>query len=93
MLRSIFFVYVSVGRTVPNLDDVGLAFQEMGISLTELEEYITYVDPMPFALDVPRFPVPKQTMLHFPCPNSKELQNREEHIHEHLPPQHPKWDG
>jgi len=55
--------YVSVGRTEPNLDDLGLAFQELQVSLDELKDYVHYVDAVPFALDIVCFPAPKSSHL------------------------------
>lgn len=52
VLRCLF--YIVVGRTEPNLDDLGLAFHEMGVDISELMDYVKHVDPIPFALDVPR---------------------------------------
>lgn len=83
----------SVGRTEPNLDDVALAFQEMDVNFEELADYVKCVDPLPFAKDVPKFPVPKPNHFHFPHPNSRELAEREEHVDDHLPPMHPGWEG
>ncbi len=57
-------------------------------------DYFKSVEPVPFAADVPQFPAPRPASeLHFPNPNSRELLEREEHIHEHLPPLNPEWDG
>ncbi|KAH9510176.1 hypothetical protein Btru_043652 [Bulinus truncatus] len=75
------------GRTQANLDDLGLAFRHMGINISELEDYVRHVDPVPFAHDVVAFPAPKPAAnLGFPNPRSREiLQHREEHIPAHLP--------
>ncbi|KAL5015496.1 hypothetical protein ScPMuIL_009766 [Solemya velum] len=77
------------GRTVPNLNDVGLAFQQFGVQLDEFEDYIRHMDPVPFANSVVAFPVPKQPNLQFPNPESKEIAQREEHVDPHLPPMFP----
>ncbi|KAK6177116.1 hypothetical protein SNE40_015283 [Patella caerulea] len=74
------------GRTEVNLDDVGLAFQQMGVRLDELTEYISHVEPVPFVKEIVAFPAPKKSNLQFPNPRSREiLQHREEHIPEYLP--------
>ncbi|GFO07408.1 transcription initiation factor tfiid subunit 3 [Plakobranchus ocellatus] len=74
------------GRTQPNLDDLGLAFQQMGIEISELEDYVKHVDPVPFAHEVVAFPAPKTSNLGFPSSRSREiLQHRKEHIPPHLP--------
>ena len=82
-----------VGRTEPNLDDLGLTFQDLNVNIEELSDYVRNVDPLPFVTEVPKFPVPRESLLNFPKPNSRELLEREEHVHEHLPPMHPDWDG
>ncbi|KAI8764249.1 transcription initiation factor TFIID subunit 3 [Biomphalaria glabrata] len=75
------------GRTQANLDDLGLAFRHMGINLSELEDYVRHVEPVPFAHEVVAFPAPKPAVnLGFPNPRSREvLQHREEHIPSHMP--------
>ncbi|XP_035774515.1 uncharacterized protein LOC118457237 [Anopheles albimanus] len=73
-------------RTEPNLDDLALAYRDIGINLPEMLEYIEFVDPIPLSLDVPRFPVPKETNLCFLKPGSKEVLTRPMHIPEYLPP-------
>ena len=47
-LFNFLFLFL-VGRTDPNLDDLGLAFQEMGVNLSELSDYVKHSDPLPFA--------------------------------------------
>lgn len=74
------------GRTRPNLDDVGLAFNELGIELRELEEYVDYVDSVPCNVQVPKYPLSKDSHLNFLKPGSKEVVTRPVHVHEHLPP-------
>ncbi|ELU12136.1 hypothetical protein CAPTEDRAFT_39082, partial [Capitella teleta] len=73
------------GRTEPNLDDLGLAFQEMGISVPELKDYLKHVDPLPFACEVPQFPVPRENLLQFPNPGSRELLERKEYVDDYFP--------
>ena len=46
------FLYILVGRTEPNLDDLGLAFQDHSIRLHELEDYVQHVEPISFAYKV-----------------------------------------
>ena len=86
-------VLYTVGRTEPNLDDLGLTFQDLNVNVEELSDYVHNVDPLPFVTEVPKFPVPKESLLVFPKPNSRELLEREEHVDEYLPPMHPDWDG
>ncbi|XP_062538901.1 transcription initiation factor TFIID subunit 3-like [Armigeres subalbatus] len=73
-------------RTDPNLDDVALAYREMGMSLTELQEYLQYVDPIERPFEVPKYPLPKESHLNFMKPGSKETLTRPVHIPEHMPP-------
>lgn len=77
------------GRTEPNLDDVALAFNDLNINVADLEEYITNVDPVPCIINVPKFPISKESNLNFLKPGSKEVVTRPVHIHEHLPPIQP----
>jgi len=61
---SVVVVCTAVGRTEPNLNDVGLAFDELHISLSELREYVENVEAKPFPYDVVEFPAPKSSCLH-----------------------------
>uniref|UniRef100_A0A182K466 PHD-type domain-containing protein n=1 Tax=Anopheles christyi TaxID=43041 RepID=A0A182K466_9DIPT len=73
-------------RTEANLDDLALAYKEIGINLDELMEYIQFVDPIPLPLEVPRFPLPKESSLNFLKPGSREVLTRPVHIPEYMPP-------
>ncbi|XP_050296632.1 transcription initiation factor TFIID subunit 3 [Anthonomus grandis grandis] len=77
------------GQTEPNLDHLGLAFQELGVNLGELEEYVTYVNFVPPPHPVPKYPIPRENNLNFLKPGSKEVVTRPIHINEHLPPMYP----
>lgn len=77
------------GQTEPNLDHLGLAFQELGVNLGDLEEYVTYVNFVPPAQPVPKYPLQKESNLNFLKPGSKEVVTRPVHINEHLPPMYP----
>lgn len=77
------------GQTEPNLDHLGLAFQELGVNGGELEEYVTFVNFVPPANPVPKYPLPKESNLNFLKPGSKEVVTRPIHINEHLPPMYP----
>ncbi|CAH1393162.1 unnamed protein product [Nezara viridula] len=76
------------GQTEPNMNHLALAFKDMGISLIELEEYVTYVETSS-VLEVPKYPIPKESHLNHLKPGSREVVTRPVHIHEHLPPMHP----
>merc|ERR1711915_706862 len=60
------------GRTDPNLDDLGLAFHDMGVSIAELEEYVNNVECPPFPVKLPSLPVPRASNLNFLKPGSRE---------------------
>ncbi|XP_059581743.1 transcription initiation factor TFIID subunit 3 [Alligator mississippiensis] len=74
------------GRTDPILDDVGDAFQLMGVNLHELEDYIHNIEPVTFAHQIPSFPVSKNNVLQFPQPGSKDAEERKEYIPDYMPP-------
>ncbi|XP_067861215.1 transcription initiation factor TFIID subunit 3 isoform X2 [Heptranchias perlo] len=74
------------GRTDPVLDDLGQAFKLMGISLSELEDYIHNLEPIGFAHQIPAFPVSKNNVLQFPQPGTKILSEEREYIPEYMPP-------
>ncbi|XP_062403377.1 transcription initiation factor TFIID subunit 3-like isoform X2 [Sardina pilchardus] len=48
------------GRTDPVLDDVGQAFRLLGVSLSELEDYVHNLEPVGFAHQTPLFPVKEE---------------------------------
>uniref|UniRef100_A0A146LLZ1 Transcription initiation factor TFIID subunit 3 n=1 Tax=Lygus hesperus TaxID=30085 RepID=A0A146LLZ1_LYGHE len=75
-------------QTEPNLDHLGLAFMDLGISLPELEEYVNYFDNNNCP-EIAQYPVPKESSLNFLKPGSREVVTRPVHIHEHLPPMYP----
>lgn len=91
--KYLFRILCIDGRSEPNLDDVGLAFRDMNVSISDLEEYVANVDPVPCAIDVPKFPLQKENHLNFLKPGSKEVVTRPVHIHEHLPPIFPDKEG
>lgn len=68
----------------PNLEDLGLAFNDTGVLVHELEDFVTQVDQVPFSYQLPRFPMPKPNVLHHP--HKEEIVDRPEFYHEHLPP-------
>ncbi|KRY93622.1 Transcription initiation factor TFIID subunit 3 [Trichinella pseudospiralis] len=53
------------GRTKPVLEDVGLAFSWMGISLREIVDYCAQTKPTSVLLRIPRFPVRRPRKLKF----------------------------
>ncbi|KAI9557157.1 hypothetical protein GHT06_016964 [Daphnia sinensis] len=84
--RSVHRYSEQFGRTGPNLDDLGLTFRDMGISIQDLSDYVCNVEPTVFNEDVAAIPVPREQSLNFLKPGSHEVLSRPVHIHEHLPP-------
>ncbi|CAB1313387.1 unnamed protein product [Coregonus sp. 'balchen'] len=60
------------GRTDPVLEDVGQAFRLLGVSLSELEDYVHNLEPVGFSQQTPLFPLSKNNMLQFPQPGEEE---------------------
>ena len=78
------------------MDDLGLTFQDIRVSIEELQDYAKHVDPVTFIAKPPNYPVPRANMLNFPPPNSKEVLQREEnmeHVHDYLPVMYPELAG
>lgn len=84
---------ITVGRTEPNLNDLALVFKDKKISIGDLEEYVQYVEPVPFIKPVPQYPIPRESHLNFLKPGSREVLTRPVHIHEYLPPMYPEQEG
>lgn len=80
------------GHTDPNLHDLGLAFRDMGINISDLEEYVQYVASVPCAKEVPKYPIERESHLNLLKPGSREVVTRPVHIHEHLPAMHPELE-
>ncbi|XP_059469776.1 transcription initiation factor TFIID subunit 3 isoform X2 [Neocloeon triangulifer] len=76
-------------QTQPNLDHLGLAFEDLGVQIQDLEEFVKNVESMPLPYNVPKYPLPKESHLNFLKPGSNEVVHRPVHVHEHLPPMHP----
>ena len=75
-------ICVVVGRTEPMIGDVELTFQDMGISVSELIDYVAHVEPMKCAVEKNyKFPKPCQNQLRIPEELGQVVpKNREEHI-------------
>ena len=82
-----------MGRTEANLDDLGLAFRHMNISIEELAEYVKNVDSIPCPVSVPKLPIHRDSHLNFLKPGSREVVTRPVHVHEHLPAMYPETEG
>lgn len=74
------------GRTDPVLDDVSQAFRLLGVSLSELEDYVHNLEPVAFAHQTPLFPVSKNNLLQFPQPGARDAEERKDYIPDHMPP-------
>ncbi|XP_056137634.1 transcription initiation factor TFIID subunit 3 [Lampris incognitus] len=74
------------GRTDPMLDDVGQAFRLLGVSLSELEDYVNNLEPVGFVHQTPLFPVSKNNVLQFPQPGARDAEERKDYIPEYMPP-------
>ncbi|XP_065216213.1 transcription initiation factor TFIID subunit 3 [Planococcus citri] len=77
-------------HTHPALEEINLAFSEMGINVEDLKEYADYVSSIPLKLKVPKYPLEKKSNLNFLKPGSREVVTRPVHIHEHLPAMYPE---
>ncbi|KAL4659320.1 transcription initiation factor TFIID subunit 3-like [Arapaima gigas] len=73
------------GRTDPMLDDVGQAFMLLGVNVSELEDYVHHVEPVPLSHLTPAFPVSKNNVLQFPLPGALHPQGRKDYIPDHMP--------
>ena len=93
MIRNIYIKLFSDGRTMPNLEDLEMAFQEMGISISELEEYVSNVEQVSYPHEVPKLPLQRPSNLNFIKPGAKEIVSRPLHVNEHLPPMFPEKEG
>ncbi|XP_049316052.1 uncharacterized protein LOC105227957 isoform X4 [Bactrocera dorsalis] len=76
-------------RTEACLDDIYITLRNLNINISELLDYTNNVEPVPLAVELPKFPAHKNTNLNFLKPGSKEVLIRPVHIHEYLPPMLP----
>uniref|UniRef100_A0A3P8RVK2 Transcription initiation factor TFIID subunit 3 n=1 Tax=Amphiprion percula TaxID=161767 RepID=A0A3P8RVK2_AMPPE len=74
------------GRTDPVLDDVSQAFRLLGVSLSELEDYVHNLEPVAFTHQTPLFPVSKNNVLQFPQPGARDTEERKDYILDYMPP-------
>lgn len=89
MILLLFFFLILDNRTEANLDDVTLTLNSINVNVSELLDYINNVEPVPFAMEMPKFPARKNSCLNFLKPGSKEVLTRPVHVHDHLPPMLP----
>ncbi|XP_028409364.1 transcription initiation factor TFIID subunit 3-like [Dendronephthya gigantea] len=71
-------------RTKPNLDDLHLAFQDTGVVLQELENFVAQVDPLQFIHPFTAYPKCQPCRLQHP--SKGDIVDRAEFYSEHLPP-------
>lgn len=50
------------GRTAPDLDDLGMAFADLGVNLHDLLGYVIEVEPSSLVVEVPQFPLSAEKM-------------------------------
>ena len=80
-------------RTTINLLDLEFAFQQMGIKVSELEDYVqNFVSPSLDTSAVVPFPAPSEIRLNFLKPGSREVLHRKMHVYDYLPPMHPELE-
>ncbi len=75
---------------LPALEEINLAFGDMGINVDYLKEYVNYVTPITIKHKVPKYPLEKKSNLNFLKPGSREVVTRPVHIHEYLPAMYPE---
>ncbi|XP_068170102.1 transcription initiation factor TFIID subunit 3-like isoform X3 [Antennarius striatus] len=73
-------------RTDPVLDDVSQAFRLLGVSLSELEDYVHNNKPVHFVHQLSVFPVSKNNILQFPQPGDRDTEERKDYIPDYMPP-------
>ncbi|XP_063219123.1 transcription initiation factor TFIID subunit 3 isoform X3 [Bacillus rossius redtenbacheri] len=81
------------GRTEMSIFDLLCTFQDLNVSLLELEDYMRNVDPVPCVFQVPQYPLPCESHLNYLKPGSREVVTRPVHVHEHLPPMYPDMEA
>ncbi|XP_062852846.1 transcription initiation factor TFIID subunit 3 [Trichomycterus rosablanca] len=80
------------GRTDPGLSDLEQAFGLMGVSVSELEDYVNNLEPVSFFHPAPQFPIGKSSALQFPTSTFEaDARNvlrgdKRDYIPDHLPP-------
>ena len=60
------------GRTDSNVLDLALTFDDLGVNIPDLEEFVQHIEVAP-AAEVPEYPVPAQDNLNHLRPGSKEV--------------------
>ena len=63
---SLYSNYFTVGKIDPNLDDLGLAFEDLNIKIGDLSQYVQNVEPIKCPVVVPKLPVSGNNHIFFP---------------------------
>uniref|UniRef100_A0A1A9UL11 Bromodomain associated domain-containing protein n=1 Tax=Glossina austeni TaxID=7395 RepID=A0A1A9UL11_GLOAU len=71
-------------RTEANLNDMALTLSNCYVNLDELTEYVTNVEPTPFAFEVPKFPRRKASSVDSKKPSNKEVSSGPIYLNQHL---------
>ena len=79
------------GRNDPNILDLALTFDDMGVNLPDLEEFVQHIEVAP-SKEVPPYPAPAQDNLNHLRPGSKEVLHRPLHVYDYLPPMYPEME-
>ena len=79
------------GRNDANILDLALTFDDMGVNLPDLEEYVQHIE-VPPSKEVPPYPAPAQDNLNHLRPGSKEVLHRPLHVYDYLPPMYPEME-
>ena len=79
------------GRNDANILDLALTFDDIGVNLPDLEEYIQHIEVAP-SKEVPQYPAPAQDNLNHLRPGSKEVLHRPIHVYDYLPPMYPEME-
>ena len=65
------------------LNDLGLAFDQLGMQLPELEDYVHQVESIHFVKSVPKLQLEAKSSIEFPA--EEEMASREEWYEEYMP--------
>ena len=79
------------GRNESNILDLALTFDDLGVNIPDLEEYVQHIEVAP-AKDVPTYPAPSQDNLNHLRPGSKEVLHRPLHVYDYLPAMYPEME-
>lgn len=77
-------------RTESNFHDINSTFEDLGVSVPDLFNFVTQFEEIPFAKAVPPFPLPKKEIPHPPDLADKEELPHPDHIPSFLPPFPPR---